>query len=184
MDKKKKAAKKAAELICSFGLADSDIAKIVPSIQLIDLAVKSKGTITRVSYGKPFEEAIGQNRGEDILHEVVFDDYRKNVVGTYPIKDCDHWLSSHEEYLRGDQVDHHRLPKLRYFERIYKILPAMNEVQAAVAAPKVEGYYLARPDDGSDDYLVVEMYEDKPFVYHHVDQHTPAKVRCVFKTQK
>ena len=181
---KELAAKEAANFVETYGLSLSDILSHLSPVKQVDLAVKAKNGIVRVTYAGWYYESIGKNRGEDIYRDVKFEEYLTNILGIYPMKECDHWLSSHEEYLRGDQVDHHQLPQLWYWAKIHEKLSVINDLLVLkINAPKIEGYYLCRPDYDADGYMVAELFEGKPFKYHTVDQHTPAKVRYVFKNR-
>jgi len=167
--KKEEVLQEVIRLICENGLAMSDVERglaIMPAKEKFDIAVKDeRGYINRLPFA---------------LHSSVD---RCNIVGIYPIKDCDHYIELAEEpYIHGGKIDRHKLPKERYMKRLSEIIKPLNNALAELGAPPMQGIYHARPDDSSLlTYITVMFGDDGTYKVFPTSRFTPAKCRCVIK---
>lgn len=100
-----------------------------------DVLIDSDGIQKRV----PFEERTG-----------------KTILGLFPFKDDNHYLTLWEDESFRKFVDEERLPTIDFCKRLLPVLPIINDAFALLGKPPLMkgGYYAHASEDDNRNYIV------------------------------
>lgn len=125
-----------------------------------DVLIDSDGIQKRV----PFEERTG-----------------KTILGLFPFKDDNHYLTLWEDESFRKFVDEERLPTIDFCERILPLLPKINRALDILGKPRLQGEYYARTNrsDGLNWIVAFDENNLTSLSDDYYDSPEMAKVRYV-----